>query len=259
MKDLSGEKFGLLTVQSFAFRDVHGAAHWHVVCACGTRKTVSASNLRGTTKSCGCKQREKSSQRMTTHGMSGTVTHRAWKSMIARCHIKSATGYSNYGGRGIVVCERWRTSFAAFMADMGTCPSGHSIERKDVDGNYEPSNCIWATKSSQSRNTRVNRRVGYAGNVPLVDAVKTSSLSYDAVRARLNRGWDEESALLLPANTKIAAVKISARGATLTIPEWAKRIGVDPKAIRTRLANGWFEEDAVTLPKGSKRPREAVS
>ena len=259
MKDLSGERFGILTVQSFAFRDVHGAPHWYVLCACGTRKTVSASNLRGSTKSCGCKLREKSSQRMTTHGMSGTVTHRAWKSMIARCHIKSATGYANYGGRGIIVCERWRASFADFMNDMGVCPDEHSLERKNVDGNYEPGNCIWVTMACQSRNKRGNRRVAYAGNVPLVDAIKDSSLDYDAVRARLNRGWDEESALRLPINTKIAAVKLTVGGATLTIPEWAKRIGVDPKAVRTRLANGWLVEDAVTLPKGTKRPRVAVS
>jgi hypothetical protein len=88
--------------------------------------------------------------------MVGTPTYHSWSNMIQRCTNPKHHRYANYGGRGIAVCERWR-EFANFLADMGVKPPGHSIERKDNNGNYEPGNCKWATFAEQSHNTRMTK------------------------------------------------------------------------------------------------------
>jgi hypothetical protein len=110
--------------------------------------------------SCGCFQQEQASKANTTHGDSRrngkrTPEYQAWTGMIKRCSNPSEIGFRHYGGRGIKVCERWRHSFPNFLADMGRKPSPkHSIERNDNDGNYEPSNCRWATQKEQIHNKR---------------------------------------------------------------------------------------------------------
>lgn len=91
-----------------------------------------------------------------------TKTYKAWASMMARCNISTASGYANYGGRGIRVCERWH-EFQNFLADMGECGDGMSLDRLDVNGNYEQSNCRWATASEQARNTRRTRHIEFGG------------------------------------------------------------------------------------------------
>ncbi len=89
----------------------------------------------------------------TLHGMYGTQTYRAWGHMLERCKNPNHKYYKDYGGRGIQVCERWR-KFENFYADMGNCPKELTLERKNNDGNYEPSNCCWATRKEQRINSR---------------------------------------------------------------------------------------------------------
>ena len=117
-------------------------------CDCGVTSFVPPSNLKtGHTSSCGCIQ--------TTHGMRHTKTYKSWAAMKDRCTNPNASFYRNYGGRGIVVCARWLESFENFLEDMKEKPTPiHTIERVDVNGNYEPSNCIWIPKSEQNKNRR---------------------------------------------------------------------------------------------------------
>jgi hypothetical protein len=115
-----------------------------------------------------------------------------------RCNNPNDPSYASYGGRGITVCDRW-DSFTAFLEDMGVRPAETSIDRIDVDGNYEPGNCRWASRSEQQRNSRKAR-------------------------------------------------KFTAHGLTLSIQEWAARLGTSPQAITNRMRKGMTAEDAVTTP-----------
>lgn len=153
--NLQGMKFGRLLVVSEHGRSKDSRVLWKCMCDCGKETIVQASHLKsGRIKSCGCLRNETSKKVNITHGKSKTPEYKTWCGMIKRCQNRNCTGYSDYGGRGIAVCERW-LKFENFLEDMGMRPSKyHSIERKNVNGNYEPDNCKWASPTEQSRNTR---------------------------------------------------------------------------------------------------------
>jgi len=156
VKNHAGERIGRLTLVELAPKSAGGIA-WVCACDCGTLAVVKAHNLqRGATKSCGCLRREIAAplRRKPLHGMTGTRTFLSWVAMNSRCSNPNATHYQYYGGRGIAVCDRWRGDFQAFLADMGERPEGRTLDRIDVDGNYEPSNCRWATPVEQAANKR---------------------------------------------------------------------------------------------------------
>lgn len=160
------------------------------VCKCGNAFAVSERSLRsGNTKSCGCSRHEhlKTGNAHRRHGMSFTKTHRIWQGMIQRCTNEKAISFPNYGGRGISVCERWR-KFDDFLADMGECPEGHSIDRIDNDRNYEPDNCRWADRRTQSENTSTVKLVELHGEVmSTTAALKRLGLSAGQAIDRMKR------------------------------------------------------------------------
>ena len=134
------------------------------------------------------------------HGHHGTRTYKSWDKMMRRCLNTRNIGYKNYGGRGVTVCERWKT-FSNFMKDMGPRPSIHySIDRfPDANGNYEPGNCRWATSKQQANNRRSNRLITINGvTKTLAKWASRSPVSYAAIHMRLRSGWPIEKALHSP-------------------------------------------------------------
>jgi hypothetical protein len=153
-RDLTGSVFGRLTALTHTRRG--WLAYWVCRCECGQTKTVRAGHLtKGKIRSCGCLSIQTTIARCVTHGKTKTREYETWCQIKARCYNPKSDVYRYYGGRGIRVCDRWRESFSAFFEDMGLKPSArHSIERRDVNGHYEPANCYWATWSEQNANKR---------------------------------------------------------------------------------------------------------
>lgn len=207
--DLIGLRFGRLTVieRIAAPEGTKKIAHWRCRCLCGGETTTRGHLLkRGTTQSCGCLQRERTSEAAKVssrkHGLADKhPLWRTWMSMRSRCNNPNATGYARYGGRGITLCARW-DDFESFIADVGERPSpSHSLDRCDVDGHYEPGNVRWATRFEQANNRRDNTRVEYKGQtLTMRQAWRAAGcvVSRRTLLRRLDRGWALEAALETP-------------------------------------------------------------
>ena len=143
-----GKKINRWTIKEFRGTNKHRQKQYLCECECGTERLIPKTILnRIPSNSCGCT--------MGIHKQHGTKTYHSWQSMIRRCVDPKHKGYKNYGGRGITVCDRWRNSFKYFLEDVGKRPDGHTLDRIDVDGDYEPSNCRWADGTTQALNKRV--------------------------------------------------------------------------------------------------------
>lgn len=174
-----------------------------------------------------------------------------WKAMRRRCYRLKEAQYPNYGGRGITVCERWRAplgGFARFVADMGPRPDGMTLERNDVNGNYEPGNCRWATQKEQCRNKRCNRLVSYQGQSRTFgEWSELTGIGEGTLRWRIaSEGWDVARALTTPARPFRSA---TLNGETLPVGEWFRRLGVRHQLFYARLRMGMTPEQALTAPR----------
>lgn len=204
-RDLTGTTFGRLTAVCVAKDRLHERLAWECICGCGRKLTVTQNALqRGNTKSCGCLKLEMIGARRLTHGMSRTPEYNSWSAMKDRCGNPNNQDYANYGGRGIVVCERWAGSFENFLADMGHRPFPRAtIEREDVNGNYEPGNCRWASQKEQTNNKRNNVLLTLNGTTKTVaEWVVSSGLTRTTIEGRLQRGWTIAESLTLPKSHK---------------------------------------------------------
>lgn len=123
-------------------------------------------------------------------------TYKSWNNMNSRCYRKNDENYPNYGARGIIVCDRWRDDYDAFVEDMGIAPKGMTLDRIDVDDNYTPGNCRWATVKEQANNTRRNLRVTHEGEtLTLAQWAERLNISETRLRSRLRIGWSFERAI----------------------------------------------------------------
>jgi hypothetical protein len=132
--------------------------------------------------------------------MSYSRAYGAWYRMLRRCYSEKNTSYKNYGGRGITVCDRWRESFDNFYRDMGECPDKYELDRIDPNGNYEPDNCRWADRKTQSRNRRNNRRITFNGETKTIaEWAEITGINYSTLYGRLFAyQWSPERAFTTP-------------------------------------------------------------
>lgn len=187
LKYIPGTRFGRLVIVLRAGTQI--TCH----CDCGNGSVVHLSNLiSGHTSSCGCLRVETTAARSLKHGSARrrrkTPTYLIWEGMLKRCLNPRYRDWANYGGRGITVCDQWR-SFEAFLADMGERPPSHSIDRKDVNGPYCKENCTWATRQEQNRNTRRNHLITHDRKTQTLAAWAAElGLHHVTILRRLRRG-----------------------------------------------------------------------
>lgn len=198
-RDLTGLRVGLLCVLECVGKPANSTQkYWKCICECGGTKVVSGSQLRrGKCKSCGCVELLNRKTMSTTHGLSGTAEHGIWTDMRKRCENKNHSHFHRYGGRGIAVCDRWK-SFEAFYEDMGVRPSSkHTLERKDNDGNYCPENCVWALRKQQARNRSTTRFVVFRGErMSVAELAERTGTPYRRLhRMIVKRGLSAEQAV----------------------------------------------------------------
>lgn len=173
-------------------------------CDCGTSRMVLSSDLkRGASKSCGCTRHvavAKAKAANTTHGQTNSPEYGVWVDMRRRCYQKHRPDYHRYGGRGITVCESWRSDFLAFYRDMGPRPAKCTLDRRDNRGPYSPENCHWASKKIQDRNKRTTvLHIFFGEPLTLVDAAERHGILVSTLRSRIvQRGWNPDRAVSEP-------------------------------------------------------------
>lgn len=199
LKDISGEKFNHLTVIARA-ENQGKRVMWRCKCDCGGEIITRGDSLQtGHTVSCGCISSQRLAEHRYKHGKVGSRAYMTWQSMKDRCLNQNNENYYLYGGRGIKVCEGWM-NFEGFFLDMGDPPQGHSIDRKDPDGNYCKENCRWASTYDQARTKRTNIVIEWGGQTRiLADWSAHLGINVDTLYARIVRyKWGLERAFTRP-------------------------------------------------------------
>lgn len=198
-KDLRGPPYGSLTA---LFRLTEDHRKWRCRCVCGNLIDVFYGNLtRGNSTTCGCGRTVAVEKSNTIHGgcrrNARTAEYRIWIHMKTRCYNKQCYAYADYGGRGIGVCKKWKNDFAAFLKDMGPRPSPkHSIERKNNNRGYSPTNCVWATRKQQARNRRSVATLTIDGvKRTIVEWGELSGNKTETIKQRLHAGREPKDAI----------------------------------------------------------------
>lgn len=201
IKDLVGQQFGRLTVIRLDGKTSNGNAKWLCRCDCGNLKSVGSYALRsGNTQSCGCIQQEQRTLGPKTHGESKASLYKLWGGMRVRCNERFAEKYPIYSGRGIKVCDEW-SKYEAFRdwALSHGYHEGLTIDRIDVNGDYEPTNCRFITLKEQQNNRRNNHLLTFRGKTQTMSQwADEVGLKYKCLEHRINRGWSVDDALTVP-------------------------------------------------------------
>jgi hypothetical protein len=195
MKDLTGQRFGMLTVlQREGTKNGH--VTWLCECDCGNMSIVRGSDLHsGKAATCGCR---KKAGLHRTHELTGTRLYRIWRNVKTRCENESFKQYKDYGGRGIAICQEWKADFESFhkWAISNGYADNLTLDRIDVNGNYEPSNCRWVSMKEQSRNRTDNYCLTYNGETKiLADWAEITGINRETIKSRIEAGKTVEEAL----------------------------------------------------------------
>lgn len=188
---LEGKSFGRLTVLSRAPSKA-GKAQWNCHCSCGGTTAVPSNALTsGHAASCGCLRNDRNRTSSLSHGQHSSPAYRSWLAMKTRCTNPNVKSYADYGAKGVKVCERWATSFASFLSDMGDRPPGTTLDRwPNTEGNYEPGNCRWATRIQQQRNTTGNVLLtAREETLTLAEWSEKTGISHATLSYRARAGW----------------------------------------------------------------------
>ncbi len=195
--NLIGQKFTRLTVISQApHKGLYIA--WNCLCDCGKKTVAITAHLRrGARISCGCLRTESFKKLAWKRSeLSHPKEYAAWRAMKSRCLYSKHNSYGDYGGRGISVCAEWSNSFDSFLRSMGTCPKGMSLDRIDVDGDYGPGNCRWATWFEQANNRRNTIFLTFDGeSLCLKDWAIKTGIKHGTIYARFKKGWSADLVL----------------------------------------------------------------
>lgn len=208
-KDLSGMNFNKLTVIDRApdkiSKDGRHRTAWNCKCECGEMIVITSDALlSGNQVSCGCYKKKKLSDMTTTHGKTNTRLYSVWNGIKGRCTNKNMPEYCLYGGRGITICEEWRSNFMSFYTwaiengyDENAQRGVYTVDRIDVNGPYSPENCRLATQMEQMQNTRKNHNIEYNGEVhSIAEWSRITGIRSEKIRNRVSKlGWSPERAL----------------------------------------------------------------
>ena len=238
-KNISGQRFGKLTAIKRNFDYGKPGIYWVFDCDCGETPTIRKSIVtRGVQWTCGCHKKEMLIATRTTHGLWYHELYMTWAKMIARCNNPLEANYKNYGGRGIKVCDRWLV-LGNFIEDMSDRPKGMSIDRIDNNGNYEPSNCRWATPTIQSNNRRKNSTPIVINGVSYTSraaAARSMGMSPSTLRNRIARnGLTSATRPVMSHNAKYDV----GDGIKMTLKEISGITGITTSSVSRRIKKGY--------------------
>lgn len=247
--DLTGKKFGRLTVVERAGERNNGAVNWLCKCSCGGEIIVEGTQLRRSkTVSCGCYRKEKISIANKTHGLSKNKLYRKWGHIKERCYYEHNISYRHYGANHISMCPEWKNDFESFYnwsIDNGY-EDGLTIERIDNSKGYSPDNCRWATVEEQNNNKGNVRMVTYQGKTQSIAKwSKELGFNYGTLNSRIVKyKWDVEKALTKPSKNLYTF-----NGESLTLKQWAKKLDIRYTTLEDRVYKlKWTIEQALTKP-----------
>ena len=256
MNDLTGKRFcKLVVIKQCGTRN--GKRMWECICDCGSISVVSTNQLTsGHTKSCGCLAGRPGNK---SPGWKGTTVYSRWQAMKKRCYQVGTAGYENYGGRGIKVCDEWKNNPSAFCewALANGFSEELTLDRIDVNGDYCPENCRWATKTEQARNKRNNRIVEYNGRkMTEAEYSEITGVKHGSIDWRLNRSqMSEYDAVNRPIRAQKKGVELG-----FDLSKECKKRGLKLPTVWARINKlGWSVEDALTVKKNglyAKKPNK---